>query len=145
MGDVHVNKNHMFSEVNLRSHGGNDGKLISIESLTEQLPFELKRIYYIFGVKKEIRRGFHAHKKLKQLLVCVSGSCEIELDDGIQKETVVLDSPATGLLIQQPVWRELSNFSDGAVLLVLASEHYDTEDYIWDYEEFRKFVSDGYV
>jgi len=116
------------------------GRLIALEGVSETLPFDLNRVYYIYGVSGDIRRGFHAHKQLKQLLVCVSGSCEILLDNGIQKETIAMSSPDIGVLIERPLWREMYGFSSDCVLMVLASEHYDTEDYIWDYQEFLKFV-----
>ncbi len=115
--------------------GDDRGSLISIESKTD-IPFEIKRVYYIFGNKNNIRRGFHAHKNLQQLLIAVSGSCKILIDSGKSKEEVLLDSPKKGLLIKNFVWREMFDFSADCVLLVLASEHYDEKDYIRDYNQF---------
>ena len=115
--------------------GDHRGSLISIESKID-IPFEIKRIYYIFGNKNNVRRGFHAHKNLQQVLIAVSGSCKILLDNGQSKEEILLDSPQKSLLIQNFVWREMFDFSANCVLLVLASEHYDEKDYIRDYNQF---------
>jgi len=120
-------------------NGGDDGSLVALEELSDIVPFVIQRVYYIYGVKDSLRRGFHAHKKLKQVLVCVSGKCDVLLDDGSSRGVFSLDSPSRGILIEQPLWREMFNFSDDCVLLVLASEHYDPDDYIWKYKEFRKF------
>jgi len=115
--------------------GDNRGSLISIESKID-VPFEIKRVYYIFGNKNNIRRGFHAHKNLQQVLIAVSGSCKILLDNGKNKQEVLLDLPSKGLLIKDCMWREMFDFSSDCVLLVLANEHYDENDYIRDYNQF---------
>lgn len=115
----------------------NRGSLISLESTTN-IPFDIKRVYYLFDTKNDVSRGFHAHKKLKQIAVCVSGSCRFVLDNGKEKETVVLDNPSIGLLIEDMTWREMYDFSKDCVLMVLASELYDEDDYIRSYEEFKK-------
>lgn len=86
-----------------------------------------------------VRRGYHAHKNLKQILFCVHGSCKVLLDDGLIKETVLLDKPYEGLYIENDIWREMFDFSEDAVLMVLASEHYNELDYIRDYDEFLKY------
>ena len=117
--------------------GDERGSLISLETY-KQIPFDIKRVYYIYGTQTGVARGFHAHKKLQQVAVCVSGKCRMILDDGDKREELWLDSPAKGLLIEDMVWREMHDFSDDCVLLVLASEHYDESDYIRDYEEFRR-------
>jgi len=135
----------MIRLVDLPTFGGDGGLLVPLEQNSYCVPFELKRIYYIFGVEKELRRGFHAHKQLKQLLVCVSGACKVELDDGARREVVLLDSPSRGVLIERPLWREISGFTRDCVLVVLASEPYDTGDYIWDYDEFCRFVKNDAV
>ena len=123
--------------VDLPSLGDERGSLIAIEA-NMHIPFEVKRVYYIFGTQPGVSRGFHAHKNLQQLAVCVTGKCRMVLDDGINKESVWLDSPTKGLLIGNNVWREMHEFSDDCVLLVLASEHYDESDYIRDYEIFEE-------
>ncbi|MCE3255433.1 MAG: WxcM domain protein [Rickettsiaceae bacterium] len=115
--------------------GDERGSLIALEG-NKNIPFEIKRIYYIFDTKEGVQRGFHAHKKLKQILVCVRGSCKILLDDGKEKSEVILDSPDKGLLIESVIWREMFDFSPDCVLVVLADNYYDEEDYIRDYEEF---------
>ena len=124
--------------VQLPWHGDERGKLIAIEALTDLAPFEVKRVYYIFDTTPGTVRGNHAHKALRQLLVCVSGACTIvcEMPDGTKAEHR-LDWPDSGLLIEGLVWRQMKEFSKDAVLLVLASEHYDEADYIRDYNEFR--------
>lgn len=121
--------------VDLPSLGDDRGSLVAIEA-NKHIPFEVKRVYYIFGTQPGVSRGFHAHKNLQQLAVCVTGRCRMLLDDGITKESVWLDSPTKGLLIGNNLWREMHEFSDDCVLLVLASEHYDESDYIRDYSEF---------
>lgn len=125
--------------IELNQLGDERGELVAIESLRD-LPFEVKRIYYIYNTEGGGSRGFHAHKALEQLAICVSGSCEMYLDDGVNKAKVRLDSPSKGILIGNLVWRELHNFSDDCVLLVLASEYYDENDYIRDYKEFLREV-----
>lgn len=121
--------------------GDERGKLIPLEAMSDAVPFDVKRIYYIFDTTSGTIRGRHAHKMLKQVLICVSGACTIdcELPDGT-KITHRLDWPNKGLLIDGLVWREMRDFSNGAVLVVLASAHYDESDYIRDYNEFLKSV-----
>nr|WP_322939465.1 FdtA/QdtA family cupin domain-containing protein [Pseudomonas sp. s4] len=123
--------------IDLPPLGDERGSLVAIEA-NRHIPFEVKRVYYIFGTQPGVSRGFHAHKNLQQLAVCVTGKCRMLLDDGINKESVWLDSPTKGLLIGNNVWREMHEFSGDCVLLVLASEHYDESDYIRDYEEFLR-------
>ncbi|WP_163306479.1 sugar 3,4-ketoisomerase, partial [Enterobacter ludwigii] len=100
------------------------------------IPFSIKRVYYIFDTKEGVRRGFHAHKKLKQVAIAVKGSCRFLLDDGTERIEVVLDNPAQGLLIESCIWREMYDFSSDCVLMVLADSHYDEKDYIRDYDAF---------
>ena len=127
-------------EISFPQHGDERGKLIALESLTELVPFEVKRVYYIFDTTPGTVRGKHAHKALKQVLICVSGACtiECEMPDGTKTEHR-LDWPDRGLLIEGLVWRNMKEFSKDAVLLVLASEHYDELDYIRDYQMFKRF------
>jgi dTDP-4-dehydrorhamnose 3,5-epimerase-like enzyme len=119
--------------------GDDRGKLIALEALSEQIPFDVKRVYYIFDTTLGTVRGKHAHKKLKQILICVSGACTIscELLDGTKTE-YRLDWPTKGLLIEGMVWHEMKDFSKDAVLLVLASEHYNEADYVRNYSDFKK-------
>lgn len=120
-------------------HGDERGQLVAIEE-QKDLPFDIKRVYYIYDTLPGVRRGFHAHRNLQQILVCVSGSCKIHLDDGKQTLEVTLDDPNTGLYIANNMWREMYDFTPGAVLLVLASEYYDEADYIRNYEDFLKMI-----
>lgn len=121
-------------------HGDARGSLIALENLKD-FPFEVRRVYYIFDTLSNVRRGFHAHKKLKQVLICVNGSCKIHLDNGLgETKEVLLDRPDIGLFLGADVWREMYDFSDHAVLLVLASEYYDEKDYIRDYNKFLEYV-----
>lgn len=116
------------------------GSLVALEA-EKTVPFVIKRVYYIFGTQQGIARGFHAHRNLKQVAVCVTGKCRMILDNGKTREEAWLDSPTKGLLIGDLVWREMHDFSEDCVLLVLASELYDEVDYIRDYEEFMKMVN----
>lgn len=123
-------------------HGDERGQLIALEE-GKEVPFPIKRIYYIFDTSKGVRRGFHAHKELKQVLFCVNGSCKIHLDNGRETEEIVLDSPDKGLVLMDSlIWREMYDFSEGAVLMVLASELYDEKDYIRNYDKFLKCVEE---
>lgn len=115
--------------------GDERGSLVAVEAL-ETVPFEIRRIYYIYGVPAGARRGFHSHSNLKQALVCLSGSVSILVDDGERSEVVELSDPSRALLVGPMVWREMFDFTEDAVLLVLASEHYDPDDYIKEYDEF---------
>lgn len=120
--------------------GDERGHLISIES-NQSIPFEIKRIYYIYETKSGVQRGFHAHKALQQVAVVVSGSCDMLLDDGKEQTTVHLNSPMEGVFIGPGMWRVMSNFSKNCVLMVLADAHYDESDYIRDYDIFTSWIS----
>lgn len=103
-------------------------------------PFAVKRVYYLFDIPSNARRGGHAHKEQQELLVALSGSFDVILNDGNSSKTVTLNKPNRGLLIRQNIWRELENFSSGAVCLVLASDVFDEDDYIRDFEEYKRLV-----
>lgn len=120
-------------------HGDDRGQLVAIEAMKD-LPFEVKRVYYIYDTLTDVRRGFHAHRNLQQILLCVHGSCKIHLDNGTDTAEVLLDKPNVGLYISNDMWREMYDFSEGAVLLVLASAYYDEADYIRNYDDFIKLV-----
>lgn len=126
-------------EVEFPQHGDDRGQLIALEGLSGEVPFAINRMYYIFNTTPGTVRGNHAHKALKQVLICTSGACTVvcEMPDGT-KTTHRLDWPNRGLVIEGLVWREMKEFSKDAVLVVLASEHYDEADYIRDYGEFRR-------
>ena len=116
------------------------GNITIVES-NKHIPFDIKRLYYLYDIPGGENRGGHAHKILYQLIVCASGSFDVLLDDGSNKKIVKLNRPNYGLLIVPGIWRELLEFSSGAVCLVLASEKYDAADYIRDYKEFKEFRS----
>ena len=122
-------------------HGDERGQLVAIEAMKD-LPFPVRRVYYIYDTLPGVRRGFHAHRNLQQILICVSGSCKIHLDNGTDTAEVTLDKPNEGLYIANDMWREMYDFTPGAVLLVLASEHYDEADYIRNYDDFIKMIKE---
>ncbi len=124
-----------IKKYDFQQHGDYRGHLTVVENNAD-IPFEIKRIYYLYDTKPGFVRGLHSHRKLEQILVCVNGSCMIRLDDGCDREEVLLDDPTKGLYIGPNIWREMYDFSEGAVLLVLASEFYDESDYIRNYDEF---------
>ncbi len=120
-------------------HGDERGQLVSLEEHND-IPFEIKRVYYMYDTKEGVVRGHHAHKNLQQILFCVHGSCKVLLDNGKEKKVVPLEKPYEGLYVANNMWREMYDFSPDAVLMVLASEPYNESDYIRNYDEFLKFV-----
>jgi hypothetical protein len=106
----------------------------------DTIPFDVKRVYYLFDVPSGAKRGGHAHKKLKQVLIAISGSFDVVLKNGKSKEIVTLNRPDKGLLIENNIWRELENFSSGSVCLVLASEEFSENDYIRSYKDYLSFI-----
>ena len=125
--------------IDFPSLGDERGSLIALEA-EKSVPFPVRRVYYLFGTKAGVERGFHAHKALNQVAVAVTGSCEMVLDDGESKTTVILDSSEKGVLIEPEVWHYMKNFSPDCVLLVLADQHYDEADYIRDYDQFLESI-----
>jgi dTDP-4-dehydrorhamnose 3,5-epimerase-like enzyme len=119
--------------------GDERGSLISFQDAHE-IPFKIRRVYLVYDTKPGVERGFHAHKSLDQWAVCVSGSCIFIVDDGIERREVLLDTPEKGLHIGSGIWREMREFSPGAVLMVIASTYYDLDDYIRSYDEFLAFA-----
>lgn len=105
------------------------------------LPFVIKRVYYLYDVPSSSTRGGHAHKELQQFLIALSGSFDVVLDNGKKRRVITLNRPDRGLLIPNGVWRELENFSSGAVCLSLVSDEYNEEDYIREYSDFKSFKS----
>jgi len=135
--------NALVEEVSLCAHGDSRGQLVALEAESGEMPFKVNRCYYIFDTTPNVVRGRHAHRELSQLLVCTSGACTIdcELPDGT-RSTHLLDSPKKALLIRGMIWREMRDFSVGAVLMVLASEHYDESDYIRNYADYKKICGE---
>ena len=123
-----------------QQHGDERGQLVALEE-HKDIPFEIKRVYYMYDTGKGVTRGQHAHKSLEQILICSHGSCKLMLDNGKEKKIVSLEKPYEGLYISNNIWREMYDFSSDAVLMVLASDVYKDEDYIRNYDEFLKFVN----
>lgn len=121
-------------------HGDERGQLVAIEE-SKDIPFEIKRVYYMYDTGEGIVRGRHAHKTLQQILICIHGNCKVCLDNGKEKEVVLLERPCEGLYVSNVIWREMYDFSPDAVLMVLASEEYREDDYIRDYETFLEFAN----
>lgn len=120
-------------------HGDDRGQLVVLEEMKD-IPFKIKRVYFMYDTAKNVTRGYHAHKSLEQVLVCIHGTCKIRLDNGREKKVVPLEKPYEGLYVSNLMWREMFDFSSDAVLLVLSSEFYDEADCIRDYDEFLKFL-----
>lgn len=115
------------------------GTIGVIENST--IPFEMKRVYYLYDIPSSANRGGHAHKNLEQVLIAISGSFDVIVKDGSSEEKITLNKPNVGLLIHTNIWRELDNFSSGAVCLVLASAVFDESDYIRDYSQFLEYLN----
>ena len=120
-------------------HGDDRGQLVALEEFKD-IPFKIKRVYYMYDTGEGVRRGYHAHKNLEQILICIHGTCKILLDNGKEKKVVPLEKPYEGLYVANNMWREMFDFSPDAVLLVLASESYDESDYIRNYDDFLEFI-----
>lgn len=120
-------------------HGDKRGQLVALEEFKD-IPFMIKRVYYMYDTADNVTRGYHAHKSLQQILICIHGNCKIKLDNGKETKIIPLEKPYEGLYVPNSMWREMFDFSSDAVLLVLASELYDELDYIRNYDEFLKFV-----
>lgn len=108
----------------------------------DAIPFEMKRVYYLYDIPSTAKRGGHAHKDQVELLVALSGSFNVILKDGTEEQTVTLNKPDKGLVISKNIWRELEDFSSGAVCLVIASDVFDENDYIRDFGEYQKYISE---
>ena len=137
-----------FYLLKFKVYGDQRGNLVSLES-SKNIPFDIKRVYYIWATDSQFVRGKHAHTQLEQVLVCVSGSCNIKLDDGIITDDknnikeIILKNPTEGLYIGKNIWREMYNFSHDCVLMVIASELYNEQEYIRDYEIFLSTVKNN--
>lgn len=135
-----MNKTSVYdcSVIEMNKHHSDRGNITVVENGIT-VPFDVRRVYYLYDVPGGEERGGHAHRELRQLIVAASGSFDVTIDDGKLKRTFTLNRPYVGLLIVPGIWRELSNFSSGSVCLVLASLPYDENDYIRNYNDFKKF------
>ena len=129
-----------YKLVNMKVHGDNRGKLIAVEG-NRDIPFDIKRVYWIFDTLPDEDRGMHAHKNMEQIIVAMDGACQFVLDDGKTRETVWLNRLDQGLYIGKNMWREMKHFSYGCKLMVLASDYYDEKEYIRSYEEFLREIN----
>lgn len=121
--------------IELPNLGDHRGSLVVAEA-NRNIPFSIQRLYYIFGAQPDVPRGFHAHKELQQIAFCIQGSCKILMNNGKEKQEVLIGQPNKGLFIPPMVWHEMHGFSEDCILLVLASDHYDESDYIRNYDQF---------
>lgn len=128
--------------INAPNFGDERGTLVAFESGID-IPFVIKRVYCIHHTEPGVSRGFHAHRHLKQVVVCVAGNCRFRVDNGQEQEDHILNKPQQGLMIQGLIWREMHDFSPDCVLMVFASEHYDENDYIRDYQTFLDLTHDA--
>lgn len=120
--------------------GDERGQLVALE-VNKEIPFDMKRVFYIFGTNSDLPRGQHSHYKTKQFLIAVNGSCKVTLDNGKEKETYDLNSRYIGLFQDALIWGTMHDFSEDCVLIVLSNDIYDAKDYITDYNEFLKVVN----
>lgn len=125
--------------ISFKENGDERGKLVIIEGM-QDVPFEVKRIFYIYGSDRNVIRGRHANRKSEFVLVNVCGSSKVKICDGYSEEIIVLDKPNTGVYIPKMLWKDMYDFSEDSILLVLSSEHYDPEEYIRDFDEYIKEV-----
>ena len=129
-----------YKLINMNVFGDERGKLISLES-NKNVPFDIKRVYWIYDTLPDQDRGMHAHREMEQIVVAMDGACQFILDDGKTRESVWLNRPDIGLYIGKNMWREMKHFSYGCKLMVIASTHYDEKEYIRNYENFLKEVN----
>mgnify|MGYP003462514098 FL=1 len=123
--------------IELPNLGDHRGSLVVAEA-NRNIPFNIQRLYYIFGAQPDVPRGFHAHKDLQQIAFCIQGSCKMLMDNGKEKLEVLIGQSNKGLFIPPMVWHEMHDFSKDCILLVLASDYYEESDYIRNYDQFLK-------
>lgn len=128
--------------IDFQMHGDDRGQLVALEE-NKNIPFPIKRVYFMYDTKEDVHRGLHAHKNLRQVLFCVAGSCTVKLDDGKESVEIHLNKPERGLFIGPGIWREMYDFEPGTVLMVVASEYYNEEDYIRNYDDFLKIKAEN--
>ena len=127
-------------KIKFKSHSAETGELAFFEA-NRDIPFEIKRIYYLYNIKHRQTRGHHAHKELRQVFICIHGSCKVMLTNGSERIDVLLNDPTEGLYIEKGLWREIYDFSHDAVMVVLASDYYDEQDYIRDYDTYLEYLN----
>ncbi|MGN0249293.1 MAG: sugar 3,4-ketoisomerase [Lachnospiraceae bacterium] len=130
----------LYEIINFKEYGDERGNLVVAEGDGMDVPFAIKRVFYMYGSDDEVIRGQHANRKTEFVLINVSGTSKVKVDNGYETEIIELNKPRMGLYLKTMVWKDMYDFSPDSVLLVLASEHYDGEEYIRDYEEFLKEV-----
>lgn len=133
-----------IEKIQVRTVSTNNSGSLSFFEGSKDIPFQINRIYYIHNVPKGVARGGHAHRDLQQMLFCPFGSIKILLDNGIEKESIILDTPEKGIIIQRGIWRDMIWEKADSVLCVAASAYYEEADYVRDYEQFTKLVEMGY-
>ncbi|MBQ3601746.1 MAG: FdtA/QdtA family cupin domain-containing protein [Lachnospiraceae bacterium] len=139
MINTNYNRVHM---IDFKQYGDERGHLVVVEGM-QDVPFEIKRIFYIYGSEKDVVRGQHANRKSQFVLINVAGTSKVGVKDGLGNEAIfVLNRPHTGIYLPNMVWKDMYDFSEDSVLLCLASEHYDDSEYIRDYNEFVKIVNE---
>lgn len=129
-----------FKKMKFKKIGSKKRGFITALEQKKNIPFEIKRVYYIYNVPSDVTRGHHAHKKLEQILICTSGSVKIKIKDGCNQEIIELNEPSKGLYIGPSIWREIYDYSENCTLMVLASEYYDEEDYIRNYNNYLRYL-----
>lgn len=127
--------------VSFRERGDERGKLVVVEGISD-VPFEIKRIFYIYDSDNDVIRGQHANRKSEFVLINVCGSSKVKVNDGVNEKVFVLDKPHTGIYLPKMVWKDMYDFSKDSILLVLASEHYDPKEYIRDFNDFLREVAE---
>lgn len=131
--------NYSYKVIDFKEMGDERGKLIAVES-SNQIPFDIQRVFYVYGTSDDKARGCHANKKTEFVLISVSGSCVVKVNNGDVEEQITLDEPTKGLYLSKMVWKEMHSFSDDALLLVLCSEKYDSGEYIYSLEHYLAMV-----
>lgn len=126
----------LYEVIDFNEFGDERGNLVVVEGSGRDVPFDIKRVFYMYGSDPDIIRGQHANRKTKFVLINVSGTSKVKVDNGAETEIIELNKPRMGLFIDTMVWKDMYDFSEDSVLLVLASEHYDGEEYIRDYDTF---------
>lgn len=135
-----MKKKESYKIVNFNAMGDERGHLVAIEGMN-QVPFDIERIFYVYGTSDEKSRGCHANKKTQFVIISVSGSCIVSVHDGVNKKDITLDSQTKGLYLDKMVWKEMHSFSKDSVLVILCSEKYDQQEYIYDFKEYIKVVN----